>query len=106
MSTLPSPDSHSAQRSVSARMARIMDTQHPLCREDIVWVLNFVKSKLTEKEEAWARLGPERILQNFRYFAEISLLLIRGVSFSEKSEHIRQYLSEATYGLLDQDGDL
>ncbi|GAC41623.1 hypothetical protein [Paenibacillus popilliae] len=105
MSTLPSPDSRSTQRSVSTRMARIMDTQHPLCREDIVWVLNFVKSKLTEQDEAWVRLGPERILQNFRYFSEISLLLIHGVSFSEKSEHIRQDLAEATYGLLDQQGN-
>ncbi|WP_019419198.1 hypothetical protein [Paenibacillus sp. OSY-SE] len=106
MSTSPSPDSHpvpAAQRAAAARMARIMDPNHPLCREDIVWVLNVVKQKLTDQDEAWSKLEPERVIRNFRYFAEVSLLLIRNSSYGQESDRIRQYLAEAVHGLWDKD---
>lgn len=102
MSTSPAPDSHPVP-TAAARMARIMDPNHPLCKEDIVWVLNAVKQKLTDQDEIWSKLEPERLIRNFRYFAEISLLLIRNSSYGQESDRIRQYLAEAAHGLWDKE---
>ncbi|WP_232276803.1 methyltransferase [Paenibacillus sp. 481] len=99
MSTLPASDSASVQRIAAARMQKILDPNHPLCREDIVWALNYVKRKLVEQDEALRRLSPERVLHNFRYFAEVSLLLHRSSSQSQESDRLRSYLAEAAYGL-------
>lgn len=99
MSSPPPTDRYKTQRTIAARMERIMDKQHPLCKEDIVWVLNMVKSKLSCNDEALSALDADRIKRNFCYFAEVSVMLLQHNKFDQESDRLRFYLAEAAYGL-------
>jgi len=78
-----------------------MNRSHELCREDIIWVLSYIKQKAADKDPALLGLHQPRLLMNFQYFAEVSLLLLqsRYASIQEYS-HIRAKLEEACHGLL------
>lgn len=105
MPILPVPEPHpsksTVQRSTSARLARILDANHPLCREDMIWVLNVIKQQLSDHPDKWAVLAPIQLVHRFHSYAEISLLLVNGSSYGQESDRIRKYLSEVVSGLYE-----
>lgn len=84
---------------IAARLERILDPAHPLCKDDIVWVLEFIKKKVADKDPALLDLSQPRLLNNFHSFAEIAMLLIHRSSYGE-TERLRTWLYEAAHGLL------
>ncbi|EPY08758.1 methyltransferase [Paenibacillus sp. E194] len=105
MPQLPVPEPHPSkstiQRSTSVRLARIMDSNHPLCREDIVWALNVIKQQLTDHPDKWAMLEPNQLVRRFHSYAEISSLLVYSSSYGQESDRIRKYLAELVSGLYE-----
>ncbi|MCM3626365.1 hypothetical protein M3194_03140 [Paenibacillus glycanilyticus] len=83
-----------------ARIDRILSPDHPLCREDVVWMLEYIKKKVADGDPALRDLSQPRLLKNFHYFAEASMLLIRRKHYSEQeATRLRNCLIEASHGL-------
>ncbi|MCZ8511367.1 hypothetical protein O9H85_02720 [Paenibacillus filicis] len=95
------PGSPAPQLSLTdLKLDKIMDPAHPLCKEEVVWMLEFIKKKVTEEDPKLMDLAQPRLLQNFRYFAEIALMLIqRRNGFDQEADRLKSWLSEASYGL-------
>lgn len=87
---------HPTQR----RIDRILDPGHPLCRDDVIWMLEFIKKKVADEDPALMDLSQPRLLQNFHYFAETAMALIqRKYYFDQEADRLREWLKQAAYGL-------
>ncbi|NMM51400.1 hypothetical protein [Paenibacillus aquistagni] len=94
------PDQPNHQRTVAARMALILDPQHTLLKEDVLWALSMIKNQLANQTEWVEKLDKERIAKNYRYFAEVSVIMLhRSRLLDSESDRLRLYLQEAAYGL-------
>lgn len=82
------------------RLQQILREDHPLCREDIVWILDYIKKRVADKDSVITNLPQPRLIENFSSFAEIAMLMIhrRGV-FDQEADRLRDFLREATHGL-------
>jgi len=77
-----------------------MDPGHVLCKNDILWVLDYIKQKVAEEDPALLSLHQPRLLQNFQYFAEVAMLMLhKGYPYGHEQEQIKSLLREACYGL-------
>ncbi|MFD0680413.1 MULTISPECIES: hypothetical protein [unclassified Paenibacillus] len=82
------------------KLEQILNPAHTLCKEDVVWILEFIKKKVAEEDPHLMELSQPRLMQNFRYFADISLMLIqRRNGFDQEADRLKNWISEATYGL-------
>lgn len=82
------------------KLQQILDSSKPLCKDDIVWMLEFIKKKVAEEDPNLTDLSQPRLLQNFRYFAEIALMLIqRRNGFDQDADRLKTWLAEASHGL-------
>ncbi|CAM4291439.1 hypothetical protein FHS16_002320 [Paenibacillus endophyticus] len=92
----PLQDLHPTQK----RIHRILDPDHPLCREDVVWMLEYIKKKVADEDPALLDLSQPRLLQNFRFFAEAAMSLIhRRHCSDQEADRLREWLRQATFGL-------
>ncbi|MFD2612869.1 hypothetical protein [Paenibacillus gansuensis] len=81
------------------RYRRIMNPDHPLCREDIIWMLDFMKKKVADEDPHLVSLPQPLLLRNFQYFAEAAMLLLHNRSTGdEEAERLRNWLGETAYG--------
>ncbi|TVY06765.1 hypothetical protein FPZ49_27755 [Paenibacillus cremeus] len=82
------------------KLEQILDPARPLCKEEIIWMLEFIKKKVAEEDPQLMDLSQPRLLQNFRYFAEIALMLIqRRNGFDQEADRLKAWVQEASYGL-------
>ncbi|WP_051250903.1 hypothetical protein [Paenibacillus harenae] len=82
------------------RIHRILDPDHPLCREDVIWMLEFIKKKVADEDPAILDLSQPRLMQNFHFFAEAAMSLIhRRHYYDQEADRLRDWLREAAYGL-------
>lgn len=87
------------------RFLRLMDPAHELRRDEIVWILSYVKQKAADEDPALLGLHQPRLLKNFARYAEIALMLIQARRANgQEYGHIRRLLAEACHGLLPPDG--
>ena len=80
-------------------MRHMLENDHPLCREDIVWTLGYIKKRVAEEDPLLLDLPQPRLLQNFRYFAEVAMLLIHRTNKLEH-DNLKRLLGEAAFGLF------
>jgi hypothetical protein len=92
---------HGAYSGLAARkLDLLLDPSYNLCREDMVWVLEYIKSKLASKDPSITKLSQARLIENFHYFTEIAMLLVHpGRGCDYETDRIRAWMNEATYGL-------
>lgn len=84
------------------RLELILSADHPLTKEDVVWVLEVVKKKVADGDPRLLDLDQPRLLQNFQHYAEASLLLLnRRMCYGQEADRLRVCLREAAYGLYD-----
>ncbi|WP_424765956.1 hypothetical protein [Paenibacillus sp. sgz302251] len=89
-----------AQHLIERRIQRILDPAHPLCREDVVWMLEYIKKKVADEDPALMDLSQPRLMQNFHFFAEAAMSLIhRRHSCDQEADRLRDWLRQAAYGL-------
>lgn len=83
-----------------SQIDRILDPDHPLCRADVVWMLEYIKKKVADEDPALMDLTQPRLLQNFHYFAEAAMSLInRRHCCDQEADRLRDWLREAAYGI-------
>lgn len=81
-------------------MEKILNPYHSLSKTDVVWILESIKKKVAEEDPSLLALSQPRLLQNFRYFAEISMMLIHQKSFfDQEADRLKTWAYEASYGL-------
>ncbi|WP_438446696.1 hypothetical protein [Gorillibacterium sp. sgz5001074] len=81
-------------------LEQLLDPQHPLCKDDVIWLLDYIKKKVAEEDPDLLDLSQPRLLKNFRYFAEISMLMLhRRPFYDQDADRLRQWMAEAVYGL-------
>jgi len=85
------------------KFKKLMDRNHDLCKEDIVWILNYIKQKAADEDPALLGLHQPRLLKNFHHYAEVASLLLQArYSSSQEYGHVRLLLREACYGLYNE----
>ena len=93
---------HSARLETRKRLNQILNPAHPLCREDIVWVLHYVQKKVASKDPALLELSKPRLLQTFCSYCEAATLLLDGKPhIHADNDAIRAGLRDMLYGLTD-----
>jgi len=84
------------------KLAQILRPDHPLVKTDIIWVLEYIKKRVAEEDPRLLELPQPRLLTNFRYFAEISMMLIhRRPFFDHEMNRLKTWMLEASHGLID-----
>lgn len=90
------PNSPSSGR----KLEQLLDPHYALCKDDVIWLLDYIKKKVAEEDPELLDLTQPRLLQNFRYFAEVAMLLIhRRPVFDQDADRLKQWIAEAAYGL-------
>ncbi|MCA0753890.1 hypothetical protein KP806_02465 [Paenibacillus sp. N4] len=93
----------SALHPTQRRITRILDPDHPLCREDVVWMLEYIKKKVADEDPSLMDLSQPRLMQNFHFFAEAAMSLIHRRHYSDQEAgRLRNWLRQAAYGLNDE----
>ncbi|CAH1206997.1 hypothetical protein PAECIP111893_02668 [Paenibacillus plantiphilus] len=93
------PPNHQPQF-MQERINKILHPDYPLCRDDVVWMLEYIKKKVADEAPELLSLPQPRLLRNFQSFAEASMILIKQRSgCSHEADRLRACLSEAMSGL-------
>jgi len=76
-------------------LRRLLDPAYPLCREDVMWALGFIKKKVADGAPEWAELDRPQLLARFACFADMALLLLhRGSPSNTETACFRTMLRE------------
>ena len=84
----------------NVRLTRILNPDYPLCRDDVVWVLEYMKKKVADEAPELLSLPQPQLLKKFQCFAEASMILIkqrRGLG--QEPDRLRSCLQEVLDGL-------
>ncbi|MEF2247916.1 MULTISPECIES: hypothetical protein [unclassified Paenibacillus] len=82
----------------------LLDADHPLCRNDVIWLLQCIKKRVADEDPALLDLPQLRLIQSFHAYAEAALCLIqRGNNNSLDANQMREWLSEASSVLLNNE---
>lgn len=82
------------------KLERILSPTHTICKEDMIWVLNYIKSKIAEEDERLMALPQPRLYKNFANFAEAAMLIIHKKQvFDQEADELKTWIAEACYGL-------
>ena len=81
------------------RIRQILDPAHPICKDDVIWLLDAIKKKVADGDPAISDLPQPQLLMQFRYFAEAAMLLIhRRPNADQEIDRLRFVLSETIRG--------
>ncbi|MCU6709000.1 hypothetical protein M6D81_09735 [Paenibacillus sp. J5C_2022] len=95
-----SPVAHSTD----VRVRRILDPAHPLCRDDVIWMLGYIKKKVADGDPLLSDLSQPRLMHNFLSFAEAAMALLQRKHYcDQEADRIRHWLREAAFGLMGDD---
>ncbi|MDB5052578.1 MAG: hypothetical protein JWM44_628 [Bacilli bacterium] len=83
---------------VQQKLEQISNPTHPLCREDVVWMLEWIKKKVAEKDPLLLDLSQPLLLQRFQAFAEVALMLIqRRPVCDQEVTHLKSWILETAF---------
>jgi hypothetical protein len=84
------------------RLEQIFDRDYPLCKEDVVWLLELIKKKVAEEDPHMQDLTQPRLLRSYHYFAEVAMMLVhRRHVFDQEADRLRGWLVEAAAGIIE-----
>jgi hypothetical protein len=80
------------------KLEQISHPSHPLCREDVIWMLELIKKKVVEQDPFIMDLDQPQLIQHFHAFAELAMKLIhrRPASYSE-AEYLKAWIYKANF---------
>ncbi|TMV18881.1 hypothetical protein FE781_02120 [Paenibacillus thermoaerophilus] len=83
------------------RIERLLDPSGSLTREDVVWLLDYVRQKMAEGLPHLQQLPQPRLLAHFQAYADIALWLVHRRSFHDQdAARLKRLLHDAAFGLL------
>lgn len=98
---MPSEAFSSPPHPTNLRIKKILDPEHPLCRDDVIWMLGYIKKKVADEDPSLMGLSQPRLMQNFLYFAEAAMALIQRRPYCEQeADRLRLWLKQAAHGLI------
>ncbi|MBJ6363250.1 hypothetical protein [Paenibacillus roseus] len=78
------------------KITRFLDPSHPLCRSDVIWILDWIKKKVAADKPSMLGLSQPLLWKSYCRFAEASMLLIHCQRFSyDETDRLRTLLAEA-----------
>ncbi|WP_051236560.1 hypothetical protein [Paenibacillus pinihumi] len=78
------------------KISRFLDPSHPLCRSDVIWILDWIKKKVAADNPSTLGLSQPQLWKGFSRFAEAAMLLIHCQRFSyDETDRLRKLLAEA-----------
>lgn len=83
------------------RFNRLLAPDYPLCRDDVIWMLEYVKKKVADEASELSNLPQPRLLHIFQSFAEASMIMIkqRSGGGGPETDRLRSCLREASLAL-------
>ncbi|MFD0713702.1 hypothetical protein [Paenibacillus sp. GCM10027626] len=82
------------------RFATMLRSDYPLCRDDVIWMLETLKKKMADEASALSDLPQPQLLRMFQAFAEVSMMLIKNRHGCDTEiERLRSSLQEAAHAL-------
>jgi hypothetical protein len=80
------------------RIEQISHPAHPLCRDDIIWMLDLIKKKVSEPDPNLIGLSSTQLLQYFHIFAELAMKLIhRSQTCYQETEQLKEWIHKSYY---------
>jgi hypothetical protein len=87
------------QSAALGKLEQIFQPGYQLCREDVIWILEFIKKKVAEEDPNLAGHSQPHLIRSFRYFTEIAMMLIhRKNGFDQEADRLKIWLRETAYG--------
>ena len=84
------------------KLKQILHPSHELCREDIIWILEFIGQTLKKGNPRLYEWPPARILDHFRNYAEIALMMIHQRAITDQEpQRIKSLIAEAVHGFYE-----
>ncbi|WP_377470431.1 hypothetical protein [Paenibacillus chartarius] len=84
------------------KLEQIFKPDYPICKEDVIWVLELIKKKVAEEDPMLLDLSQPRLLKSYHYFAEMAMMLVhRRHLFDQEADRLRAWLIEAASGIID-----
>ncbi|EFM12898.1 conserved hypothetical protein [Paenibacillus curdlanolyticus YK9] len=83
----------------SKRLNRLLDPSYPLCREDVIWVLEYIKKKVADIDPTLMDSSQPNLIKAFHSFAEASMSLIQRKNGDHEVDRLRRWLTDAVEGL-------
>ena len=78
-----------------ARLQQILHPDHTLKRDDVVWVLDYIKKRWPIRIPELQILPQPRLMENFHYFAEVAMMLVHPHSFYDQEfDRLKRYLKK------------
>jgi hypothetical protein len=86
---------------IRSRIERILSADYPICRDDVVWMLEYIKKKVADEAPELLSLPQPRLLRIFQNFAEVSMMMLkhRNGCIGPEADRLRGCLSEAIFVL-------
>jgi len=63
--------------SVRDRFAKLLSPDYPLCRDDVVWMLESLKKKMADEASELSNVPQPQLLRLFQCFADTAMILIK-----------------------------
>lgn len=84
------------------RFLSMLQPNYPLCRDDLIWMMDFIKKRVAEGDPRLLDLPTPRLFQNFHAFCELAMMIIhnRGKVDQEADLWLKSRLAEAACGLF------
>ncbi|WP_127531472.1 hypothetical protein [Paenibacillus kobensis] len=84
----------------AVRVNRLLDNSYPLCREDVIWILEYIKKKVADEDPKLLDLSQPHLLKMFHSFAEASMSLIQRKHGDHEVDRLRRWLKDAVDGVV------
>lgn len=84
------------------KLEQMFMPDYPLCKEDVVWILDLIKKKVAEEDPLLLDLSQPRLLKSYHYFAEVAMMFVhRRHFFDQEADRLRSWLLEAARDIID-----
>mgnify|MGYP006955276180 FL=1 len=93
------PTPNSKNNAVTERVNRLLDNSYPLCRDDVIWLLEYIKKKVADADPKLMDLSQPHLLKTFHSFAEASMSLIQRKNGDHEVDRLRRWLKDAVEGV-------
>lgn len=89
---------------IQRHINNMLDADHPLCRSDVIWLLQYIKKRVADEDPALLDLPQLRLIRSFHAYAEAALCLIqRGNNNSLDANQMREWLYKTSSVLLNDE---
>lgn len=79
---------------IQERLRQYANPNYALCRDDMIWVIEHMRNLVACTDDIVLREHPDRLLRDFRMFAELASRMIRGQAFIEDQSLLKQWIRD------------